>query len=66
MKEKAHLRLAAELEKIGAYYMASRARDGYYGEAPAAQLAEDLVRLGTPAALDLRRRHVRDGEFDDE
>jgi hypothetical protein len=49
--------------------MADAAKDGYYGDftsplaTPITQLVTDLHKLGTPAALDLRRRAM-DGEFD--
>jgi hypothetical protein len=66
-----HERLAEELEKLGAHQMADDAKDGYYGDftsplaMPISQLVRDLQRLGTPAALDLRKRAMN-GEFDGE
>jgi hypothetical protein len=62
-------KLAAELEKAGLAYMAGRARRGYYHDflsplaAPASQLARDLADEGSPAAMAIRRRHIK-GEFD--
>jgi hypothetical protein len=68
-KQPAHLRLAAALKEIGAHTMADAAADGYYDDfksplaMPITQLVTDLAKLGTTAALDLRRRAM-DGEFD--
>ena len=49
--------------------MAAKAREGYYHDFlsplddPAMTLANDLARVGTPAALAVRRRHLN-GDFD--
>lgn len=62
-------KLAGELEKIGLRDMAMKARGGYYHDflspldTPCLQLAADLLKVGTPAALALRDRHLN-GEFD--
>lgn len=62
-------KLAAALRKAGLEDMAKKAETGYYDDflsplgAPALQLAGDLARAGTPAALALRKRHIN-GEFD--
>ena len=61
--------LAAELRKAGLLDMATRAAQGYYHDflsplaTPCMQLAGDLHKIGTPAALALRERHLN-GEFD--
>lgn len=61
--------LAAELTKAGLPEMAEKAATGYYHDylsplaMPCMQLAEDLAKAGTPAALALRARHIN-GEFD--
>lgn len=61
--------LAAELIKAGLPEMAKKAEEGYYHDylspldMPEMQLAEDLAKVGTPAALNLRARHLH-GEFD--
>lgn len=61
--------LAAELTKAGLPEMAARAAEGYYHDflsplaTPCLQLAADLAAVGTPAAIELRRRHIN-GEFD--
>lgn len=61
--------LAQELRKIGLDEMADRAATGYYHDFlsplpfPELQLAEDLAKVGTPAAMALRQRHLA-GEFD--
>lgn len=61
--------LAGELRKAGLPEMADKAATGYYHDflspldAPCMQLAADLAKAGTPAALALRERHL-DGEFD--
>ena len=61
--------LARELTKAGLSEMAAKAAMGYYHDflsplaTPCLQLAEDLARAGTPAALALRSRHLN-GEFD--
>ena len=61
--------LAAELRKIGLDDMADKAATGWYHDflsplaTPCLQLAKDLARVGTPAALALRARHIN-GEFD--
>lgn len=61
--------LAGELEKAGLTEMAAKASTGYYHDylsplaTPCIQLAEDLAKAGTPAALALRKRHLN-GEFD--
>jgi hypothetical protein len=63
-------RLAKALEEADLPEMAAKARKGYYNDfksplvMPAMQLAKDLEKAGTPAALALRRRHVKYGEFD--
>lgn len=62
-------KLAAALEAADLPKMAAKAREGYYHDflsplaTPAMQLAGDLEQAGTPAAMDLWRRHVN-GEFD--
>lgn len=62
-------KLAAELHKAGLGNMAVLAAQGYYHDylsplaTPCMQLAEDLHKAGTPAALALRDRHLN-GEFD--
>lgn len=62
-------KLAAELNKAGLGNMAMLASQGYYHDflsplaTPCIQLAADLARAGTPAALALRERHLN-GEFD--
>lgn len=61
--------LAAELKKADLPEMAAKAATGYYHDflspldTPCLQLAEDLAKVGTPAALAVRARHVN-GEFD--
>lgn len=61
--------LATELTKAGLPEMAAKAATGYYHDylsplaMPCIQLAEDLAKAGTPAALTLRARHLN-GEFD--
>lgn len=61
--------LAAELTKAELPEMAAKAATGYYHDflspllMPCLQLAEDLAKVGTPAALALRARHMN-GEFD--
>lgn len=61
--------LAGELEKAGLTEMAAKAREGYYHDFlsplddPALTLADDLTKVGTPAALDLLQRHMQ-GDFD--
>lgn len=61
--------LAAELTKAELPEMAAKAATGYYHDylsplpMPCLQLAEDLAKVGTPAALALRGRHLN-GEFD--
>jgi hypothetical protein len=65
-------KLAKALRDAGLPEMADRAADGYYHDflsplaTPAMQLAEDLRRAGTPAAMALRDAHMRRGEFDAE
>lgn len=62
--------LAAALEEASLPEMAAKAREGYYHDflspldTPCIQLAEDLAKVGTQAALALRARHLLDGEFD--
>jgi hypothetical protein len=62
-------RLAAALKQAGLGEMSARAAQGYYHDvlsplpAPAIALANELAAVGTPAARDLRARHLR-GEFD--
>lgn len=62
-------KLAAELHKAGLGNMAVLAASGYYHDflsplaTPCLQLAEDLQKAGTPAALALRDRHLN-GDFD--
>lgn len=64
-------KLAAELAKIGLFDMSAKAAEGYYHDflspldTPCLQLAQDLWQVGrhTPAALELRARHLQ-GEFD--
>lgn len=61
--------LAGELIKAELPEMAAKAATGYYHDylsplaMPCLQLAADLKRAGTPAALALRARHLN-GEFD--
>jgi len=61
--------LAAELTKAELPEMATHAAAGYYHDylsplaMPCLQLAADLAKAGTPAALALRARHIN-GEFD--
>jgi hypothetical protein len=61
--------LAQELRKAGLNQMADKAAKGYYHDflspldEPALMLAADLVAIGTPQALELRKRHIN-GEFD--
>jgi hypothetical protein len=61
--------LAAELAKAGLTEMAAKAARGYYHDflsplaTPGLQLAADLAKAGTPAALALRARQWN-GEFD--
>lgn len=61
--------LAHELTKAGLPEMAAKAATGYYHDflsplaTPCLQLASDLAKVGTPAALTLRARHMN-GEFD--
>lgn len=61
--------LAAELIKAELPEMAAKAATGYYHDylsplaMPCIQLADDLKKAGTPAALALRARHLN-GEFD--
>lgn len=61
--------LAGELEKAGLPEMAAKAREGYYHDylspldTPCLQLASDLKKAGTPAALVLRQRAMN-GDFD--
>lgn len=61
--------LARELTKASLPEMAAKAATGYYHDflsplpTPCLQLAEDLAKAGTPAALALRARHMN-GEFD--
>lgn len=61
--------LAQELTKAGLPEMAAKAAEGYYHDylspldMPEMQLLEDLARVGTPAAFELRKRHIN-GEFD--
>ena len=61
--------LATELEKARLPAMAAKAREGYYHDflsplaTPCLQLAQDLAKVGTPAAIALRIRHLN-GEFD--
>ena len=71
MAEQKHTKdlLADALEEAGLPEMAAKARTGYYHDFlsdltfPELQLAEDLARVGTPAALAVRERHLN-GEFD--
>lgn len=62
-------RLAQALREADIEFMAARAADAYYDEftgpldSPIVQLATDLSRVGTLAALQLRQRVMR-GEFD--
>ena len=61
--------LAEALEHAGLTEMSAKALAGYYDDFeseltfPAKQLAEDLAKAGTPAALAIRARHIQ-GEFD--
>lgn len=61
--------LSGELEKAGLPEMAAKAKTGYYHDfmsplaTPCLQLAADLAKVGTTAALALRKRHMN-GEFD--
>lgn len=61
--------LAAELNKAGLGSMALLAAQGYYHDflsplaTPCIQLAEDLVKAGTPEAMALHARHLN-GDFD--
>lgn len=61
--------LAAELHKAGLGNMAVLAAQGHYHDflsplaTPCIQLAEDLRKAGTPAALALLERHMN-GDFD--
>ena len=61
--------LAAELTTAGLLEMAAKAATGYYHDflsplaMPCQQLAADLAKVGTPAAMALRARHIN-GEFD--
>lgn len=61
--------LAGELHKAGLAKMAEAAARGFYHDYlsplpfPEVQLAVDLAKAGTPAAIALRERHL-DGEFD--
>jgi hypothetical protein len=61
--------LAGELTKAELPEMAAKAATGYYHDylsplvTPRLQLASDLAKAGTPAALALRARHIN-GEFD--
>lgn len=63
------VKLALELEKAGLADMAKKAREGYYHDylspldMPCVQLEADLRKVGTPAAMTLRSRHLN-GEFD--
>lgn len=62
-------KLAAELRGAGLEEMAALAERGYYHdflsplETPCIQLATDLAKVGTPAAMALHKRHLN-GEFD--
>lgn len=61
--------LAEALQEADLEWLAVKARQGIYHdflsplEDPAAELDRDLAKVGTPAALSLRRRHHL-GEFD--
>lgn len=61
--------LARELTKANLPEMAAKAATGYYHDflspldTPCLQLAADLAKVGTPAALAVRARHLN-GEFD--
>lgn len=61
--------LAQELEAAGLHDMAVKAAAGYYDDYlsplpfPDMTLDDDLTKIGTPEALDLRDR-CNDGEFD--
>ena len=61
--------LARELRNANLHEMADKAAAGYYHDFlspltfPEMQLAEDLAKAGTPAAMALRGRHLA-GEFD--
>jgi len=61
--------LADELRKANLPEMADKAATGYYHDflspldTPSMQLAADLAKAGTPAALAVRMRHLN-GEFD--
>jgi hypothetical protein len=62
-------KLAAALREASLFEMADKAATGYYHDFlspldfPCIQLAADLARVGTPAALAIRARHLQ-GEFD--
>lgn len=62
-------KLAAALTEAGLPEMAAMAAEGFYDDflspldTPCIQLAHDLAKAGTPAALALRERHMN-GEFD--
>ncbi len=62
-------KLADALLDIGLMDMSIKARWGYYDDflsplaTPCIQLVQDLFRVGTPAAMELRQRAM-DGEFD--
>lgn len=62
-------KLAAALRDAGLEAMAAKAAEGYYHDflsplaTPCLQLAEDLMLVGSDAALAIRLRHL-DGEFD--
>lgn len=61
--------LAEALRKAGLLSMSIMAAQGYYHDflspldMPCQQLAADLAKAGTPAAMALRARHLN-GEFD--
>lgn len=61
--------LAQELRKAGLLSMSIVAASGYYHDflspldAPCQQLAADLAKVGTKAAMEIRARHLN-GEFD--
>jgi hypothetical protein len=62
-------RLAIELSKLGLNEMAEKATTGWYHDymspldAPCIQLVNDLSNVGTPEAMELRKR-VINGDFD--
>ena len=62
-------KLAAELRAAGLIEMGAKAEAGWYHDflsplaLPDLQLAADLLKAGTPAALALHEQHIN-GEFD--